>query len=89
MSQQITKVITQVQSPVTNGVLSSGQGAGLITKLNGVIAKFNAGQVRAACNQFNAFINQVYAFVNSGALSPEQGQALITAANNIRAQIGC
>ena len=87
--QQITQLITQVQSLVTNGVLRSGQGAGLITKLNGVIAKLNSGQTRAACNQFNAFINQVNAFVNSGALSPEQGQALITAANNIRAQIGC
>jgi 6-phosphogluconolactonase len=87
--QQITQVITQVQSLVTNGVLSSGQGAGLITKLNGVLAKFNSGQARAACNQFNAFINQVNAFINSGALSPEQGQALITAANTIRAQIGC
>jgi hypothetical protein len=87
--QQVTQVITQVQNLVTNGVLSSGQGAGLITKLNGVIAKFNSGQVRAACNQLNAFINQVNAFVNSGALSPEQGQALITAANTIRMQIGC
>ena len=87
--EQITQVINQVQSLVTNGVLSSGQGAGLITKLNGVIAKFNSGQVGAACNQLNAFINQVNAFVNSGALSPEQGQALFTAANNIRAQIGC
>jgi hypothetical protein len=89
VSQQITQLIAQVQSLVTNGLLRSGQGAGLITKLNGVIDKLNSGQARAACNQFNAFINQVKAFVNSGALSPEQGQALITAANNIRAQIGC
>jgi hypothetical protein len=87
--QQITQLIARVQTLVSRGVLSSGQGAGLIAKLNGVIAKFNAGQTRAACNQLNAFINQVNAFVNAGALSPEQGQALITAANNIRAQIGC
>jgi DNA-binding beta-propeller fold protein YncE len=87
--QQITQLINQVQSLVTSGVLSSGQGAGLIAKLNGVTAKFNSGQTRAACNQFNAFINQVNAFVNSRALSAEQGQSLIIAANNIRAQIGC
>jgi 6-phosphogluconolactonase (cycloisomerase 2 family) len=87
--QQIAQLIAQVQNLVTGGVLSSGQGAGLIAKLNGALAKFNAGQTRAACNQLNAFINQVNAFINSRALSPEQGQALITAAHNIRAQIGC
>jgi 6-phosphogluconolactonase len=87
--QQITQLITQVQNLIANGVLNAGQGAGLIAKLNGIIAKLDAGQTRAACNQFNAFINQVNAFVNSGALSSEQGQALITVANNIRAQIGC
>jgi len=87
--QQLTQLITQVQSLVTGGVLRPGQGAGLIAKLNGVMAKFNAGQTRAACNQLNAFINQVTAFVNSGTLSPEQGQGLMTAANNIRARIGC
>jgi hypothetical protein len=43
--QQITQIITQVQDMVNAGSLSSGQGAGLITKLNAFI------------NQVNGFIN--------------------------------
>ena len=89
LPQQVTQVITQVQDLVTNWALSAGQGAGLITKLNAVIAKLNASQTGAACNQLNAFINQVNGFVNAGALTQAQGQALITAANDIRANIGC
>ena len=85
----ITQLITQVQGMVTAGILSADQGAGLIDKLEGVLAKVNGGQTGAACNQLKAFINQVNGFISAGALSAEQGQALITAANNIKAQIGC
>jgi hypothetical protein len=89
VAEQVTQVITQVQDLVNAGSLSPGQGAGLITKLNAVIAKHNGGQTGAACNQLNAFINQVNGFIGAGALSPEQGQSLIDAANNIKANIGC
>ena len=89
VTQQVAQVITQIQNLVTAGTLSTSQGAGLITKLNAVIAKLSAGQTLAACNQLNAFINQVNGFINSGALSQGQGQALITVVNNIKANIGC
>ena len=89
LPQQISQLIIQVQNLVIGGSLSAGQGAGLIAKLNGVIAKYNGGQTGAACNQLGAFINQVNGLIGAGALSPAQGQALITAANNIEANLGC
>lgn len=39
-------------------------------------------------NQFNGFINQVNAFVNAGALTPEQGAALITRVNGTLTLLG-
>jgi len=89
LPQQISQLIIQVQNLVIGGSLSAGQGAGLIAKLHGVIAKYNGGQTGAACNQLGAFINQVNGLIGAGALSPAQGQALITAANNIEANLGC
>jgi hypothetical protein len=89
LPQQVTQVITQVQDLVTAGVLSADQGAGLITRLNGFIARLNGGQVGAACNQLNAFIYQVNGFISAGSLSEAQGQALFDEANNIKANIGC
>ena len=82
-------IIAQVQALVTAGVLTPDQGAGLIDKLNAIIAKLNIGQSGAACNQLSAFINQVGGFVKSGALTPAQGQALIDAAAAVKSQIGC
>jgi hypothetical protein len=87
--QQVAQIIAQVQELVAAGVLNSGQGQGLIAKLNGVIAKLNGGQTGAACNQLNAFKNQVNGFINAGILSPAQGQELIDAANAVRSGIGC
>jgi hypothetical protein len=71
------------------GTLTTDQAAGLIDKLNAIIAKLTNGQTGPACNQFNAFINQVDAFVNSGVLTPAQSQALINAANAAKTAMGC
>ena len=82
-------IITQVQVLVAAGTLTPNQAAGLIDKLNQIIAKLNNGQPGLACNQLSAFINQVKGFVNSGVLTPTQGQALINPASAIKTQIGC
>ena len=87
--QQTTSLSAQVQALVTSGALTRVQGAGLTDKLNEVIAKLNIGQRAAACLQLNAFISQVNGLVKPSGLSQAQGQALITAANNIKANIGC
>ncbi len=77
-----------MQALVT-GTLTQDQGAGLAEKLNEIITKLNQGQTNAACNQLNSIINQVNAFINSGSLTSAQGQALINAANVLKANIGC
>src|SRR5262249_29760569 len=62
--QQISLVVNQVNSLVSVSSLSSGNGNGLIVKLNSATASLNATPPNktAAVNQLNAFINQVNAF---------------------------
>jgi hypothetical protein len=88
LSQQASLIDGQVQSLVSAGTLTSGQGAGLSDRLNEITAKINQGQISAACNQLNAFINQVTGFIG-GKLSAAQGQALISAANALQINLGC
>ena len=80
---QIDLLIEDVTDLVDAGVLNGGQGNALISKLENAIAKIEKGQVNAAVNQLNAFINQVMSFVDDGILTPEQGAALIAAAEDI------
>jgi len=87
--QQTTLLKTQVQALVTAGALAPNQGAGLTDKLNETITKLNQGQKGAACNQLSSFIAQVNALIGGNALTSAQGQALISAANNIKANLGC
>jgi len=82
--------IAQVHALVENGTLTHDQGDGLIKKLAQVLlAKLDADQTGAACNQLDAFISQVNGFINSGALAPGQGQALIDAVNALKTNLGC
>jgi len=85
----ITLIIARLQDLITAGTLTQNQGAGLIDKLNQVSAKLDQDQTAAACNQLNSFISQVNAFINNHSLSQAQGQALIDAANAIKADSGC
>ena len=86
---QIETLIDEINDLVAQGALAPNKANPLITKLEGVSAKLDGGQVGAACNQFGAFINQVNAYIGNGTLSAPQGQALIDAANDIKANIGC
>jgi hypothetical protein len=81
--QQNSAIITLVNNLVTAGVLNSGNGSALTTKLNSATASLNATPPNktAAVNQLNAFINQVNAFLKSGKLTSAQAQSLISAAN--------
>ncbi|MDP1902233.1 MAG: choice-of-anchor Q domain-containing protein [Rubrivivax sp.] len=82
-------IIDQVNALIGAGTLTTGQGAGLIAKLEAVIAKLNRGPNGPACNQLKAFRNQVQAFMNSAALTQAQGQALIATAAVVESQLGC
>ena len=83
----IKNLIAEVENLVASGILNQGQGNALIVKLEGALKKLEKGNIKAACNQLGAFVNQVNAFVNSGKLTPEQGQALIDAANAVIDQL--
>ena len=81
--EQIEKFIGEVFTLVDEGVLNQGESNALITKLDAALKSLDKENTKAACNQLGAFINQVNALVNSGRLTPEQGQALIDAANEV------
>jgi len=89
VSDPLQSLIDQIQALIDAGTLTQNQGAGLIDKINQVIAKLDAGQTSAACNQLSAFISQVNAFINNHTLTPSQGQTLIDGANAIKTNIGC
>jgi hypothetical protein len=73
-------LIADVDGLVASGDVSAGQAAGLLDKLNEILAKIANGQIGAAINQATAFINQVQALVNAG-LDPQLGQTLIDLAS--------
>jgi hypothetical protein len=79
--QQIALLVNQVNVLVASGVLNSGNGNALSTKLNNAITNLNAGNVTAGVNQLKAFVNQVNAFVKASKLLAAQAQPLIDAAN--------
>lgn len=70
---QLSAFIAEVQALIAAGTLTQNQGAGLIDKLNEVIAKLDQGQTGAACDQLSSFINQVNAFINDSSLTQAQG----------------
>jgi hypothetical protein len=84
---QIELLIDDIEMLLDAGVLNAGQGNALTVKLTNVIAKLDKGQDNAAANQVAAFINQVEDYVADSILTPEQGAALIAAAEDIIAYL--
>ena len=81
-----TEQIESLTEAVNGLAISSGLANSLTSKLDS--AKAQAGsQPRAAVGMLGAFINQVGALVRSGCLGFNDGQALITAAQNARAAL--
>ena len=87
ITEQIKRLIAEVEALRDDGTLNRGQANALITKLEGAIKKLDQGQDRVAINRLRAFTNQVYSFIDEGLLSAEIGQALIDQANAIIWQI--
>jgi hypothetical protein len=83
--QQAVLLSGQINTLVQSGVLSSGNGNALTSKLSSAAASFAAGNPNAGINKLDAFINQVNDFANSTPplLTATQAQALISAANGI------
>lgn len=63
--------------------LSKGNKNALISKLQNALAKYNAGDLKAAKNILLAYINQLLQFVASGYITQAQAQPLIDFANQL------
>ncbi len=77
----------QIQPLIDSGTLNRGQGNALIAKLNAALEKLSQGNTNAAINLLQAFIHQVEGF-GQGALSDQEGQALIDAAKQVIYTLG-
>jgi len=73
---------------LAGGALTADQAAGLSDKLNASLASIAAGKTTSALHQLDAFVNQVNGFISKGALTPEQGAALIAKVTSTQARLG-
>jgi hypothetical protein len=80
---QILLLVDDIEALIDAGVLNGGQGNALTVKLLNALDKIARGKNHAAANQVSAFINQVEDFVAESILTPDQGAALIAAAEDI------
>jgi hypothetical protein len=85
--QQIENLLNQIGDLGSSGVLNGGQVKSLSGTLENVQSKLDRGQLTAAVNQLGAFGNHVKSLVDEGVLSPEDGQALIDAAEDVSQSI--
>jgi Tol biopolymer transport system component len=82
-------VVDDVDTLFADGVLTAEQAESLTVKLDNAMDSQERGNTTPACNKLGAFINNVEAYVNDETLTPDQGQALIDAANSIGQGFGC
>ncbi|MEK6263383.1 MAG: hypothetical protein N2B06_01140 [Clostridium sp.] len=87
----IIQLIEDLKTLIPGLPLNNGQKNSLTVKLDGAIADLckTPPNVPPACGKLKALVNQVQAFIQSGILTPEQGQLLIDALNDIRTELGC
>jgi hypothetical protein len=76
----LLSLLSNVQSLVGSGTLSSQQGAGLSASLLHALDFLRVGNLPAAANRLDVFIARVNAFVRANTFSPSQGKALTDAA---------
>lgn len=83
----------QIEAIVDNweedGDITPGQRNSLRSKLAHIRIHIARGQITAACNELNALINEVRALVRARKVMPPESDALIDAANEMKASIGC
>src|SRR6266850_384541 len=82
-------LIAEVNRLIAAGTLPHRHGNALLLILRAALNSINRGHAQAACGLTGAFIKIVQAFTSHGQLNGADGQALISAANNLRAALGC
>lgn len=83
VDEQIDVLLDLVDGLEADGVINSGQANALRAKLDAAQKSAASGRVGPAVNQINAFIYQVNALMTAGLLSPEDGERLISIAEEI------
>ena len=86
---QIAALIAQINALVAAGELTSSNAKPLINTLENASKHLDGGQVSQTCKELGDFIKKVEGDIQTGKLTAANGQALINAANAIRANIGC
>jgi hypothetical protein len=79
----ITLIGEDVQQLVTNGILTQKQGDDLQKDLDKAFDQLEKGKPDKAIKELEAFIAQVNNLIVTGVLTPEEGQPLIDAANEL------
>ncbi|MDQ3473213.1 MAG: hypothetical protein M3447_05695, partial [Acidobacteriota bacterium] len=82
-------VLQNLIASVNASSLTGTQKNGLLAKLNAALDAINQDKQNVACNKLSEFINSVGVLINNGSLTAAQGNAWISAANNVRNTIGC
>ena len=88
IGDQIDLLMDEVDTLETAGVVNGGQANSLTAKLKAAQKSAANGRSGPAANQIRAFINHVQAFVAAGVLSPEEGELLISIAEEILLSLG-
>jgi hypothetical protein len=73
----------------TNPSLTSSQKTTLNNKLQEILTEINTGQKALACSDLTGFIGYVQAQTGKGGITTARATALIAAAKNIQAVLGC
>ena len=82
--EMVENIIDDIEELINSGDLDENNAFPLITKLENAIDKNN---ITPAINQLEAFINQVNAYISAEILTEEQGQSLITAVEEVIAEL--
>ena len=70
------------------GALTAHQAADLRDRLDAALAAIATGETTAALRELDALVSQANGFVRTGALTPEQGAALVAKVTSTRARLG-
>jgi mevalonate kinase len=84
-AEQINDLIALVNSLR----LRPGTANALLPKLQRALRQLSMGKTREACHHLKSFIREVNNKLNSKQISAAQANQLLTAANRIRAVLGC
>src|SRR5206468_3492105 len=85
--ERIRNLMIWVNVEIAAGVLDSGGGSNLLTKLEAALRNVDAGNTQPAINEMNAFVNAVDAMGNTGRLSAPVARLLREAAVAALAQL--